>query len=68
MNDIFQAFKSSEKSYPHWSEDSNAWLGKGYYFWDSTVNMAHWWGKLRFNGDYSICKSSFDCNGGDFLI
>lgn len=67
MNEIFQAFRKGEKSYPHWSEDPDAWIGKGYYFWDSTINLAHWWGQIRFNGKYNICKSTFDCNGGDFF-
>jgi len=39
----------------------NAWLGRGYYFWDSFVEIAHWWGKevayCRCN--YIICESTY---------
>ena len=24
----------------------NPWLGEGYYFWDSILTNAEWWGKL----------------------
>lgn len=37
-----------------------AWLGIGYYFWESFVNNAHWWGDnfYKKNG-YIICESSY---------
>lgn len=26
----------------------NAWLGYGFYFWDSHIELAHWWGRIRY--------------------
>lgn len=36
----------------------NAWLGHGYYFWDTFIENAHWWGKLRYRSNYVIVKYS----------
>ena len=39
----------------------NTWLGDGYYFWDTFIENAHWWGKRRnFNGGYIICEAICD--------
>lgn len=40
--------------------DNKAWFGHGYYFWDSIIDLAHWWGELRYqrNG-YIICHTTF---------
>jgi hypothetical protein len=35
----------------------NAWLGQGYYFWESYVENAHWWGEISCFGKYVICKA-----------
>ncbi len=42
----------------------NAWLGSGYYFWDSFIENAHWWGKegAKYKNGYLICESSFELN------
>lgn len=41
----------------------NTWLGNGYYFWDTFLENAHWWGKQpRYKGRYIICEASFDYN------
>jgi hypothetical protein len=42
----------------------NAWLGTGYYFWDSFIENAHWWGKdgANYSNGYFICKALFDLN------
>lgn len=29
---------------------NNAWLGRGYYFWDTFVELAHWWGNTIYQG------------------
>lgn len=54
------------------SKDSNGndktgarvpWLGEGYYFWDNSVDDAHWWGKTaycNFGKAYLICRTYFD--------
>jgi hypothetical protein len=41
---------------------NNAWLGNGYYFWDSFIANAHWWGVegARFPNGYYICKALYD--------
>ncbi|MDE6453568.1 MAG: hypothetical protein K2L27_05120 [Muribaculaceae bacterium] len=47
-----------------------AWLGDGYYFWESFILLAHWWGKVHYrrkNKHYAICSTIFDCNDGEFL-
>lgn len=41
----------------HWN---NSWLGSGYYFWDTFIENAHWWGEVRYNKSYVIC--SFHCD------
>lgn len=35
----------------------NAWLGTGYYFWDTFIENAHWWGKDWLNQPYIICEA-----------
>jgi hypothetical protein len=37
---------------------NNAWLGHGYYFWDSHIELAHWWGKNSYGKNYIICRAS----------
>ena len=41
----------------HWE---NTWLGDGYYFWDTFIENAHWWGNVRYKNNYVIC--SFSCD------
>lgn len=38
----------------------NAWLGPGYYFWDSFIENAHWWGKKHYANNYMICADESD--------
>lgn len=40
--------------------NKNAWLGHGYYFWDTFISLAHWWGEIYKENGYIICQSS--CN------
>lgn len=36
----------------------DAWLGTGYYFWDSHIELAHWWGiKNPKIEEYIICSA-----------
>ncbi|MDM1505374.1 hypothetical protein HX089_05270 [Myroides odoratimimus] len=35
---------------------SDAWLTAGYYFWDSHIELAHWWGNNSYGGKYLITK------------
>lgn len=35
------------------------WLGDGYYFWDTHMELAHWWGKTNYGwNSYIICKAN----------
>ncbi len=39
----------------------SAWLGEGYYFWDSFIDNAHWWGcEGAKYSSYVICQSEFE--------
>jgi len=39
---------------------NNAWLGKGYYFWEILIDSAHWWGNAHLGGNYIICKAQYN--------
>jgi len=52
-----------ERDGPFPCRRSTAWLGDGYYFWDTHKQLAHWWGKQAYGkGKYIICvaKGIFD--------
>lgn len=39
------------------------WLGEGYYFWDSSIEDAKWWGDTVYfsnKKDYIICHTKYD--------
>lgn len=36
------------------------WLTEGYYFWDTFIEYAHWWGQQSYNGSYVISQYQFD--------
>lgn len=42
----------------------NAWLGAGYYFWDSFIENAHWWGTEGADycktNSYMICEARYE--------
>lgn len=49
-----------EQNGPFICAEKNAWLGAGYYFWDTFVENAHWWGKeVHASKGYVICKASY---------
>lgn len=50
----------------HWE---NSWLGDGYYFWDTLIENAHWWGKevRQYPNGYIICQTICDFNDTDCL-
>ena len=35
----------------------NSWLGDGYYFWDTFIENAHWWGEVHCDDCYIICEA-----------
>jgi hypothetical protein len=45
----------------------NSWFGDGYYFWDTFIKNAHWWGKSvrRYTKGYVICRAECDYNDVD---
>lgn len=49
-----------EQEGPFLCTRNNAWLGDGYYFWDTFIDNAHWWGKVSLNDNYVICEANFD--------
>jgi hypothetical protein len=53
--------------YPcHWE---NTWLGDGYYFWDTFIDNAHWWGRdiRKYKNGYIICEAICDFNDTECL-
>ena len=38
------------------------WLGEGYYFWDTRIEDAKWWGQEVHRGSYIICKTQYNQN------
>jgi len=53
---------SIELNGPFKCKFENAWLGRGYYFWESIIENAHWWGTEcnSYKDGYVICKASYD--------
>jgi hypothetical protein len=40
----------------------NSWLGDGYYFWETFIENAHWWGDVHCKNSYIICEALVDLN------
>lgn len=38
----------------------DAWLGHGYYFWDTFEKLGHWWGEEKLKQDYMVWKAICD--------
>lgn len=34
------------------------WLGEGYYFWETFIDYAHWWGHVGYNDTYFVCQTT----------
>lgn len=53
-----------EKNGPFSCNWENTWLGDGYYFWDTFIENAHWWGNeiRKYENGYFICKAICDFN------
>lgn len=43
------------------------WLGEGYYFWDTFIELAHWWGEQGYHGKYVITKMDIGFNPDEIL-
>lgn len=46
---------------------NNSWLGTGYYYWDTFLFVAHWWGKMRYNENHIICEAVCEFNDKNCL-
>lgn len=63
---IYQTLKDKENpdevenNGPYPCNWKNAWLGDGYYFWDTFIENAHWWGKSHCGNCYMICEAIVD--------
>lgn len=44
---------------PFICNNKSAWLGPGYYFWESFIENAHFWGHV-YNNRYVICQASYN--------
>lgn len=76
---VFQTLKYKgtpediERDGPFICRWENSWMGTGYYFWETFLVNAHWWGKAHLNGNYIICEAEytfddekiFDLSGGN---
>ncbi|WP_150452456.1 hypothetical protein [Arenibacter lacus] len=49
-----------EDNGPFQCSRKNAWLGNGYYFWDTFIENAHWWGGLLYDDKYVITEAKID--------
>jgi hypothetical protein len=47
---------------PYICIDDDAWLGHGFYFWDTFTKLGHFWGKAIIKGPYMICRGECDFN------
>lgn len=46
-----------EKYGPFKCTRPSAWLGHGFYFWDSHIELGHWWGNVANGSQYIICQA-----------
>lgn len=43
---------------PFICRSTGAWLGDGYYFWDTHIELGHWWGKTNYSvRGYVVCRA-----------
>lgn len=55
-----------ERQGPIYARD-NTWLGKGFYFWDGAIELAHWWGQKHCSGAYVICEAIADLEEDEYF-
>ena len=51
-----------EKHGPYECRGGTSWLGYGYYFWDTHIQLGYWWGDTVYDGEYVICKAVIELN------
>ncbi len=49
-----------ERNAPMYCDDKVAWGGVGYYFWDSFIELGHFWGVKKKKSNYLIAKAEID--------
>lgn len=42
---------------PYECRGGNSWLGPGFYFWDTHIQLGHWWGDTVYGNSYVVCKA-----------
>lgn len=43
---------------PFLCRHKGAWLSEGYYFWDTHIELSHWWGETNYKQKgYVICRA-----------
>jgi len=47
---------------PFICRSKTAWLAHDYYFWDSFIENAHWWGTKIDTDEYVICEAEASFN------
>jgi hypothetical protein len=73
MRTLYQAIQNTENpdkiehDGPIFCGNASAWLGPGYYFWDSFIELAHIWGRVHCGGDYMICEAFSEFNTEEIL-
>ena len=56
-----------EKYAPFECTRDDAWLGNGFYFWDTFIDLAHSWGQTSYSGNYYICETTAEFDEEDEL-
>lgn len=67
---LYQAISYKEETIPkipiHCSSE-DARLGQGYYFWDTDIEAAKWWGESHYEGAYRVCRSHYDAHSEHYF-
>lgn len=74
MSKLYQTLENREnvddveQNGPYCCSRQDAWLGTGYYYWDSYMDWARWWGEQVYgSGNYIICETLLDINAINVL-
>ncbi|MDO6738611.1 hypothetical protein [Wenyingzhuangia sp. 2_MG-2023] len=64
LEDRGSDLRKLEQEGPYSCAWENTWLGDGYYFWDTFLENAHWWGRdiRKYQNGYIICNAVCDFN------
>lgn len=67
---LYQAISSKEETIPKepiYCSSEDARLGQGYYFWDTDIQTAKWWGESHYEGAYRVCQSHYDAHSEHYF-